>query len=88
MRRPLLTVAADRPPGASNPPHGIEPALTIDDVCAARNASRRTGERERSAGHWPRPDFYVGTGPRKSPRWLPATIRRWLTEGGGRGPGL
>jgi hypothetical protein len=58
----------------------IEPALTMENVCAIRNESRRTGERERSAGLWPPPDFSVGTGSRKSPRWLAATIRRWLDE--------
>lgn len=61
----------------------IDPALTIDDVCVVRNESRRTGERERSAGLWPSPDFYVGTGSRRSPRWLPLTIRRWV-EGVGK----
>jgi hypothetical protein len=58
----------------------IEPALTMENDCAIRNESRRTGERERSAGLWPPPDFSVGTGSRKSPRWLAATIRRWLDE--------
>jgi hypothetical protein len=61
---------------APTPP--IESALTIDDICKIRNESRRTGERERSEGLWPKPDFYVGTGRRKSPRWRPSTIRSWL----------
>ena len=59
----------------------IEPALSIDEVCSVRNESRRTGERERSAGLWPKPDFFVGTGTRKSPRWRAETIRRWLDAG-------
>jgi hypothetical protein len=70
------------------PPHhetiDLEPALTLGDVCKLRRESRRTGERERSAGLWPRPDFFVGTGTRKSPRWRVFTIRSWL-EGGGNG---
>ena len=87
-RRPKPTAdATARPVGvfkladadASKTP-GIEPALTMEDVCAIRNESRRTGERERSAGLWPPPDFSVGTGSRKSPRWLATTIRRWLDE--------
>lgn len=80
--------APAKPGRGSEPADAIEPALTIDDVCAARNEGRRTGERERSAGLWPKPDFFVGTGSRKSPRWRPETIRRWLNEGaapGGRG---
>lgn len=85
MRRPPSAEAAARPSGVHKLAGPIEPALSIDDVCKVRNESRRTGERERSAGHWPKPDFHVGTGGRKSPRWLPETIRRWLAEGGGRG---
>ena len=56
----------------------IEPSLTLAEVCRIRAVSRRTGERERSAGLWPKADYYVGTGTRKSPRWRPPTIRRWL----------
>lgn len=59
----------------------IEPSLTFAEVCRIRAISRRTGERERAAGLWPKPDYYVGTGTRKSPRWRPGSIRRWL-EGG------
>lgn len=60
----------------------IEPSLDIDDVCKVRRISRRTGERERSAGLWPKPDFFVGTGKRKSPRWRPETIRASFERGG------
>jgi hypothetical protein len=57
----------------------LEPALTQGDVCKLRRQSLRTGGRERAAGLWPRPDFFVGTGTtRKSPRWFALTIRRWL----------
>jgi hypothetical protein len=59
----------------------IEPSLDIDDVCQVRRISRRTGERERSAGLWPKPDFFVGTGKRKSPRWRPETIRASIERG-------
>jgi len=55
-------------------PPAVEAALTIVDVCKFRSISRRTGERERAAGLWPPPDFYVGTGRRKQPRWLRRTI--------------
>jgi hypothetical protein len=61
----------------------LEPALTLGDVCKLRRESRRTAERERSAGLWPSPDFFVGTGTRKSPRWRAETVRRWI-EGGGK----
>ena len=62
-------------------PLQLEPSLTLNDICRLRSESRRTGERERSMGLWPAPDFHVGIGTRKSPRWRPKTIRRWL-EGG------
>jgi hypothetical protein len=56
----------------------LEPAVTFGDVCKLRRQSRRTGGRERAAGLWPQPDFFVGTGTRKGPRWLASTIRAWL----------
>jgi hypothetical protein len=73
----------------SNPqpdkPTELEPALDLAAVCKLRGISRRTGERERSAGVWPEPDFLVGTGSRKAPRWHVQTIRTWLAPGGGHG---
>jgi hypothetical protein len=87
----VLPVRVGKPPTPATPTRpadilGIEPALTIDDVCTVRNESRRTGERERSAGLWPEPDFYVGTGSRKSPRWWPETIVGWLERERERSP--
>ena len=83
-----------RQPAASEPPskataeesgrHAVPIAdrLTwgLDDLTALTGLSRRTLERERSAGRLPAPDKRVG----KRPLWTPATIRRWLAEGGGR----
>jgi hypothetical protein len=66
--------------GVVKPADAIEPALTIGDVCKLRKESRRSGERERSAGLWPAADFFIGTGNRKSPRWWPQTVRSWLGE--------
>ena len=43
----------------------IEPSLALAEVCRIRAVSRRTGERERSAGLWPKADYYVGTGTRE-----------------------
>ena len=54
-------------------------ALRLDELADALGVSRRTIERERSAGRFPRPDRLIG----KMPVWSPATIRRWV-EGGGR----
>jgi hypothetical protein len=94
MRRSLPTEAATRPVGGPDRlgaasmtgrrPEAIalEPALTLADVCLIRRESRRTGERERSAGLWPKPDFYIGTGTRKSPRWRVSTIRAWIEQEG------
>jgi hypothetical protein len=64
-------------PKRSLPP-GIEAMLSIDELAAWLNCSRRWLERERSAGRFPKPDAHVG----KCPRWLPRTILRWGEEGG------
>jgi hypothetical protein len=56
----------------------IEPLLSITDLCRVLGVDRRTLERMRAAGRVPAPDLIVGT---RSPRWLPAAIRRWC-EGG------
>ena len=53
-------------------------ALRIEDVAAALGMSRRTIERERSAGRFPPPDRKIG----KAPVWSPETIRRWMAGGG------
>lgn len=50
----------------------------LDDLTALTGLSRRTLERERSAGRLPKPDLKVG----KRVLWTPSTIRRWLAEGG------
>jgi hypothetical protein len=49
-------------------------------VAAALDISRRTLERERSAGRFPPPDLHIG----KAPLWFPRTIRDWAAKGGGR----
>lgn len=53
-------------------------AVGMADLPALLGISRRTLERERSAGRFPRPDKIVG----KRPLWRLETVRRWL-EGGG-----
>lgn len=53
-------------------------ALRLDELAGALGVSRRTIERERAAGRFPRPDVRVG----KVPLWRPETIRSWI-EGGG-----
>jgi hypothetical protein len=50
------------------------------DLVEAFGVSRRTLERERSAGRFPAPDLRIG----KLPLWKVATIRRWIDEGGAR----
>lgn len=50
----------------------------LSDIAKALGVSRRTIERERTAGRFPAPDLHVG----KAPLWQPQTIRRWV-EGGG-----
>jgi hypothetical protein len=78
---PVKPVGRYKLAAAVEPALPIEPSLDIEDVCEIRRISRRTGERERSAGLWPKPDFFVGTGKRKSPRWRPETIRASIERG-------
>ncbi len=85
MSRPL----SNSPRGVAGPdelPDGVvhisEPMAVVierllwkfDDAIAALNVSRRTMERERSAGRFPPPDLYIG----KRPMWKPETIREWI----------
>jgi predicted DNA-binding transcriptional regulator AlpA len=49
-------------------------ALRLDELAAALGISRRTLERERSAGRFPAPDLRIG----KMPLWRPETIRAWI----------
>jgi predicted DNA-binding transcriptional regulator AlpA len=64
-------------------PEGADPAQRLTwrlaDVVKALGVSRRTIERERSAGRFPRPDRIMG----RAPLWMPETIRAWV-EGGSR----
>jgi hypothetical protein len=62
---------------AEAPPVG-RLALRIDDIANSLGVSRRTLERERSAGRLPKPDRVVG----RVPLWAVTTIQRWLGEGG------
>ena len=52
--------------------------LRFDELPAALGVSRRTIERERSAGRFPRPDLTIG----RMPLWRPETIRDWVERGG------
>jgi predicted DNA-binding transcriptional regulator AlpA len=53
--------------------------LRLDELAASLGVSRRSIERERSAGRFPPPDLTIG----RMPLWRPETIRAWI-EGGGR----
>ncbi|MFO0957428.1 MAG: helix-turn-helix domain-containing protein [Isosphaeraceae bacterium] len=55
-------------------------AYRLDELANALGISRRTLERERSAGRLPRPDLQIG----RMPLWRPETIRRWIEGGGSR----
>ena len=52
--------------------------LRLDEIARALGVSRRTLERERSAGRFPLPDKFIG----KMPIWCPETIRDWIAQGG------
>jgi predicted DNA-binding transcriptional regulator AlpA len=53
-------------------------AYRLAELAAALGLSRRTIERERSAGRFPPPDLTIG----KMPLWKPETIRAWVEKGG------
>jgi hypothetical protein len=78
-------------PAASGPtplPDGVvrvsEPlgrlTYRLGEVARSLGVSRRTLERERSAGRFPPPDLTIG----KAPLWTRETLVRWVGEGGGR----
>jgi predicted DNA-binding transcriptional regulator AlpA len=50
----------------------------LGELAEALGVSRRTLERERSAGRFPKPDLHIG----KAPCWQPETIRDWIAGGG------
>jgi predicted DNA-binding transcriptional regulator AlpA len=49
-------------------------ALRLDEVAEAVGLSRRTIERERSAGRFPKPDRVVG----KVSLWSVETVKAWV----------
>jgi predicted DNA-binding transcriptional regulator AlpA len=53
-------------------------ALRLGELAKSLGVSRRTLERERSAGRFPPPDLMIG----KAPLWKPETMRRWMDAGG------
>jgi predicted DNA-binding transcriptional regulator AlpA len=59
---------------------GRVPRLTyrLDELAEAFGISKRTLERERSAGRFPKPDLMFG----KVPLWRPKTIDAWIDKGG------
>ena len=70
---------------------GVSPASTIPTLLRLKDIGRilavspKTVERLKASGRLPKPDADVGFGARRSPRWRPETIDRWIEiEGGGR----
>lgn len=49
----------------------------LDEVARRLGISRRTIERLRSAGRFPKPDLTIG----KMPLWRPETIHAWIERG-------
>jgi excisionase family DNA binding protein len=52
----------------------------LDEVAKLLGVSRRTIERERAAGRFPKPDLWIG----RTPLWRRETLVQWIAEGGGR----
>lgn len=86
MNHPATTTGPGRQPEPRKPEaeagRPVAPVgrltLRLDEVAAALGIGRRTLERERSAGRFPPPDMLIG----RAPLWRPATIERWIAEGG------
>ena len=77
-----MTTPAKKAPRLESKPEAAAPerlTYRLDELADALGVSRRTIERERSAGRFPRPDLTIG----KMPLWRVETIRQWV-EGSGR----
>lgn len=59
-------------------PAVIEPLLSVARVAALLDVHKRTIEKHRAAGRFPKPDAVIG----RMPRWKPETIRAWIDAGG------
>lgn len=55
-------------------------AYRADEVADLFGVSRRTIERERSAGRFPLPSLHIG----KAPLWTREALEAWVKRGGGR----
>ncbi len=82
MTRALRTFPAPTPPPDPVTPQATLTAAVLawrlETVAKALNISRRTLERERSAGRFPQPDLRIG----RAPLWRPETIAAWVNAGG------
>jgi predicted DNA-binding transcriptional regulator AlpA len=65
--------------GAGPRPTSDRLALRLDEVAQSLGVARRTLDRARAAGRFPRPDVYLG----RVPLWTPETIRAWIAGGDG-----
>jgi predicted DNA-binding transcriptional regulator AlpA len=50
----------------------------LNEIAGALGVCRRTIERERAAGRFPKPDLKIG----KAPLWTKETIAKWIASGG------
>ncbi|MDX2037728.1 MAG: hypothetical protein SFX72_13840 [Isosphaeraceae bacterium] len=55
-------------------------ALRLDEIAESIGVSRRTLERERAAGRFPKADLRVG----RMPLWSRGTVLEWIERGGAR----
>jgi predicted DNA-binding transcriptional regulator AlpA len=66
------------PEAPSSDPYSDRLTLRLDEVAKALGVDRRSIERERSAGRFPKPDLQF----RRMPLWRVETIRAWVERGG------
>ena len=66
------------PSEAPGGPQGPRLAYRLDELAALLGVSRRSIERARARGAFPRPDVRLG----RVVLWRPETIQRWVENGG------
>ena len=76
--RPTPTQAPSETGQSSDNALAARMTLRLDELAHTLGVSRRTIERERSAGRFPKPDVQVG----RMPLWRPETILAWIERGG------
>ena len=76
--RPLSLTADPTLEPPPTPPAIARLALRLDEIAESLGVSRRSLERARASGKFPKPDIRLG----RTVLWTPETIAGWLRKGG------